>query len=539
MASISSVVTSVSSKTRPPKLNNSARFLRVDRVPIIDTCKRSYSKLDHKSGKQIIIEESIDKKQLQRIFDNSRHRSEGGDHSPVFLGHTDDEGREIDQPPIAGWLDNFQMGDHNGHPAILADVYIDKEDYPDPSKVLRQFPRRSAEIIAISKPTGYIDSVALLKRTPERPLGLITSQYNKKEEVYRFACPACEKDSKRQEQTKHKHDVIKNVLRLTEQLVQAVIEEQGEDDEIDDDGESSSSSGEPSMATSTKVSRHKKEMMSSSSSEPSDNMSGEEEDPSTEPKMKKKAEKKDEPSRMDPSEPSRMKKKEKKSKMQSGGGAGYAGPTSVDVLSGDESPSDMSSSSVKKKSKMSSSNEVTRMRNDEHLIEKSRFKKELALRDEQINELKSQFALIASDKQKAIIERKLAQLQAEGYELDRVEEVSRFQKYFDTDEDVDTEITRMRKVYKQSPVGQGLVPSFSQDLGGSTVPRQKTLQDAFAIHPDDSDPRTPYISAPIIGSRFARKALEAGIVPRRESMSRGKNVDMQKISRFIHEESEK
>lgn len=543
----------VSSRPRPPRLNDASRYVRVDRVPIIDTCERSYFKTDSKTGKQVRVDESIDKDQLETILENSRHRAEKGELGIVFLGHTDDTSPEINQPPLVGYLDNYQLGEHEGRPTILADMYIDKEDC-EPSKTLRQFPRRSAEIIGISKPSGYIDSVALLKRTPERQLGLITSHYNKEsEDIYRFECPGCEKakmakssmtgamaeHEEREAHKKRKKDVVKNGLQLVQMLVESLIDDQSEEQTSGSDNSETSEEEEPSMPATSRNRKVKEaedassSSESSSSSEPSESSSS-----SSEPMMEKKDKKKSEPSRMDPSEPSRMQKK--KSKMQAGGGASVPGPMT-------DTPSDPSEmdepTRMKKKTRMShvsrDDSEKTRMNQDEDRIDKSRFKRVIEEQDTQIKELKSRFAVIDAEKRSAIVERKLAQLQAEGFELDRHEEVTRFSKYFHEDEEVDAEITRMRKVYRQTPVGQSLISSFSPDMGGASVPRQKTVQDLLAPNPKDSDNRSS-VYAPIVGARFARVMDKAGKVPKREpGGSRNGTVDLTEISRFILEESAK
>jgi hypothetical protein len=545
-----SIAAPVSSKPRPPRLNDASRYVRVDRVPIIDTCERSYFKTDPKTGKQIRVDESIDRNQLKNILENSRHRAEKGEYGIVFIGHTNDSDSEISQPPIAGYLNNYQLGEHEGQPTILADMYIDKEDC-DPSKTLRQFPRRSAEIIAISKPTGYIDSVALLKRTPERQLGLVTSHYKKEsEDIYRFECPECEKShmakpsmttgmmaehEEKEAHKKKKKDVIKNVLTLTQMLVDSMIEEEMEEKSNNSDSSETSEEDEPSMPA-TKSKYRKEEAQDASDSSESSSSSEPSESSSSEPSMKGKK-KMSEPSRMDPSEPSRMSKK--KSKMAAGGGeAGTPGPMTNE-------PSDNSTSSdapmVKTKTKMSRDDrERTRMNQDSERISNSRFQRVIEEQAEEIKELKSYFSSIKEEKREAVIERKVAQLEAEGFELKRPDEVARFKKYFKTDEEVDEEITRMRSVYRQSPVNQQMIPSFSPDLGGASVPRQKSVHELLSPNPADSDPRNPGVFAPIVGARFARRADAAGKIPRREpgGSQRG-GVDLTEISRFVLEESAK
>ena len=551
----------VSSRLTPPKLNDAARYARVERVPIIDTLERTYLKTT-KDGNQVRIYESVDKAQLKKIFENSKRAEENGDYGLIFVGHTDDSGKETDQPPKVGYIANHQLGEHNGRPTILADVYIDKEKcrrfgkkYFDSSftvdDLLDEFPRRSAEVVALSKPVGYIDSVALLKRTPERQLGTIASQFKiKSESVYRFECPACKKEKMslqssmmehqaRQDKVKSKRDVFKSSLKLVEQLGNHLFDEEA-NGEPEDSSESTSSElfnepsdepsepmlgEEPSMSSTAKSKMSKagpsepnyeeypsstSSSSSSEASEPSE-ASGDPSHPGTKNHRKEHRE----PSRMDPSEPSK-----KKSKLNAGSAASTPGPTtSIPKL---------------EKSKMSSHKDKSRMKDDDERISSSRFARQL----EESRKLNSQLAArldqIDAEKREAINERKLVQLQAEGYELDRAEELARFKRLNLTEEQVDEEISRFRKIVRPSPVGQSLIPSFSPDYGGASVPRQKSVMELMQPLPEENDPRNTAVIAPIIGSHIARMHMESD---EGKSMVRpnpiSRSVDMESITRFI------
>ncbi|AGA26037.1 hypothetical protein Sinac_1659 [Singulisphaera acidiphila DSM 18658] len=101
----------------------------------------------------------------------------------VFIGHSDPKLPEIEQPPLAGFMRNYRMGVYgDGKPVILADLYI-KREFQD---LVSEFPRRSVEIFRKTTPHGFIDSLALLKRAPERDLGLVT--YSKTDEIERVEC---------------------------------------------------------------------------------------------------------------------------------------------------------------------------------------------------------------------------------------------------------------------------------------------------------------------------------------------------------------
>jgi hypothetical protein len=234
-------------KLKPPNLRDRSQFVRLKRVPVIDVNSRKYRKGDQ------VIEETLDEGQLHRICHNSRHRAAKGEYGLLLLGHTTDGGKEIDQPPVVGYLDNYQVGEHDGRPTILADAYIYKDS--DPSHVLRQFPRRSAEIIGLEEPDGYVDALSLIKRAPERDLGLITHyalnhdesrdfgaaiRYKSRKDVYRFSCPAgfdrfCPSAESEREpnmglSAPRSGKMAKHLLHLLQQVVEGLLEETAQND---------------------------------------------------------------------------------------------------------------------------------------------------------------------------------------------------------------------------------------------------------------------------------------------------------------------
>src|SRR5690242_14229299 len=113
-----------------------------------------------------------------------------GDLSPFGPGHTFDDvydkagrliykAREEDQPPPWGYLHNYQLARYGpeGKLAVCADFYVKKQltdnrgQPVDGLQYLKTFPRRSVELWAED---GIIDWVAVLRRTPQRDLGLLT-----------------------------------------------------------------------------------------------------------------------------------------------------------------------------------------------------------------------------------------------------------------------------------------------------------------------------------------------------------------------------
>jgi hypothetical protein len=136
---------------------------------------------------------NFDRKKLEVIAKvcNQRARS-SGDLSPFGPGHTVDDvwefdnkgkrvrllykARELDQPPIWGFFTNYRVGRFgpDNKLGILADAYV-KKQIKTPEGVISgreafsQFPRRSIELWLKD---NFIDWIALLRRTPQRDLGL-------------------------------------------------------------------------------------------------------------------------------------------------------------------------------------------------------------------------------------------------------------------------------------------------------------------------------------------------------------------------------
>lgn len=61
----------VTAKYRGPDLTNSARFVRIQSVPIIDVLERSYFKKDE-DGNDVQVKESVDENQLKVLLKNSQ-----------------------------------------------------------------------------------------------------------------------------------------------------------------------------------------------------------------------------------------------------------------------------------------------------------------------------------------------------------------------------------------------------------------------------------------------------------------------------------
>lgn len=518
---------------RPPDLGNPKRYVRVDRVPIIDVHRR---RVKRKDGE--IVEEEVDERQLHRICRNSRERSERGEHGIVFLGHTDDDGPETEQPPIVGYMSGYVVGEYNGAPTILADLYIDKDD--DPSKIHKQFPRRSAEVIGINSDDGFIDSVALIKRAPERELGFVTSYHRKHRKVYRYACPACEKET-RSMAMPDSTATFKKALELVKHLGEEIVmkaggsldhddhDEHGHHDDSSDDSSddvsehfdepSDESSEEFSMDSSDDSSddmsdddyeepsrmrsrrptsrrarvkdpadsRQVRELVDPSDDEPSEDMPTDQESmekrssPSRKPSEPPQPKESHRDGRLDPG--GKMKgsklghKKGKKDRYAIGATAGAGMPSDSTVVpamgsrkvgSSREKKITLPPGNAKMVSRSSSDREVVRMRRDQERTEVSRYERRIGELEETISRL----AMANEESEKrarlASIERRVIQLESEGFQLDRTKEVTRLSRV--RDKDLDGEIDHMRDHYRRSPVGQPMIPpSMFADVGGNTL----------------------------------------------------------------------
>jgi hypothetical protein len=144
---------------RPPDLDDPDLFVARRSIPILD---------EHQHSTKGDIDEGL----LQLLAENSNARAEGtGNYALIFVGHTDDEGDEDDQPDVVGYARNFRVSPFMGRPCLYADLYFYKSDY----KRAMKYPHRSVERFRSEEDRGanFIDAIALLKRTPERDLGLL------------------------------------------------------------------------------------------------------------------------------------------------------------------------------------------------------------------------------------------------------------------------------------------------------------------------------------------------------------------------------
>ena len=562
------------SRTRAaPDLGDPARYIRVDRIPIVDILERKVVKYDD-NGHPHRVTEQVDEDQLRRILHNSRLRAKRGEFGIVFLGHTDDDGPELDQPPVVGYLSDYEEGIHEGVPTILASMYIDKEACSDivlhgkqlnPSAVPRQFPRRSAEIMGIESPHAFIDSVGLLKRTPERMLGYVSSlsHLSNRCSVTCFDCPDCaEKGGRDMPATRGKRPVnpkdvrrtlAKRALGLIDALVQHAIdgEEEGMpvDDELppeefdegppDDEEELPPLGDEPEQEAEHNQEEAylegedegMEEMEGEPPMEDEESMEGEEEEPEQlcaacngtgraphgvhgrpermeheqehEPRPRR-------PRRFATQSPAEGDVESMRLE------AGMAGPyTAIPKTEGDEGGRMRKPPKPKPTGTPQSLPPAARMRQDSERIGMSRFQKIVDGQAKEIEALKARLNSADQRAEQATVEQQVIQLEAEGYILDRPTEVARLSAM--APEARASEITRMRKYQSRSPVAQVPIPNFWGDTGGNTLPRQPTAQQTMELSAEDQS----YGVRGWTAARFARSLETDAEYQRTEGLDRG------------------
>lgn len=144
--------------------NDPNLWVRRDHVPIFDR------HVEHsKDGK---VAHDFDEAKLRDIAERSNRREQNtGDACPITIGHTRPGKGEQEQPPVVGYARNFRVGRFGPRQklAILATFYFKKNKY----KEAMTYPRRSVELWPGS---WEIDPIALLRRTPQRDLGLLTDE---------------------------------------------------------------------------------------------------------------------------------------------------------------------------------------------------------------------------------------------------------------------------------------------------------------------------------------------------------------------------
>ncbi len=175
-------------------LENPHLYLKVSGVPVFDEHEEPYfdaeigpdgkpvkDKDGNPKGKWKVLK--FHKPELEYIAHHNNERTRNtGSMAAITLGHTLSKASEQDQPKPVGYVKDYQVGHFgpNKKLGLLANFYI-KQEHADEA---RTYPHRSIELY----PTDFlIDPVSLLRRTPQRDLGVLT--FNRRNAISRNLTP--------------------------------------------------------------------------------------------------------------------------------------------------------------------------------------------------------------------------------------------------------------------------------------------------------------------------------------------------------------
>jgi hypothetical protein len=143
-------------------LRDPSRFLTISGVPILDA---------HHSEETSDDKGDITEELLNLIAHNTNRRISRGTFPQIQIGHTTDTGKESAQPEPIGFTSRYVVGDYKGTPCLYCDFHIDRRKKEDALK----YPHRSVERLKSDQKAHFnlIDSVSLLRRAPERDIGIM------------------------------------------------------------------------------------------------------------------------------------------------------------------------------------------------------------------------------------------------------------------------------------------------------------------------------------------------------------------------------
>jgi hypothetical protein len=144
-----------------PDLTGAEEYIEIPNVPIFDE------------------DEEYDSDKLDTIVRiNNERVKDSGDMCPIVVGHTSENDKEIDKPPIVGWAYNFavsKMGELNPRKVVTATFKV-------LANYVRRFPRKSVELWQ----DGVIDPISLLGATrPAKDIGITIFSKQENEGVVR------------------------------------------------------------------------------------------------------------------------------------------------------------------------------------------------------------------------------------------------------------------------------------------------------------------------------------------------------------------
>lgn len=455
----------LSVNAKGPNLD-SDKYVKIAGVPILDVHERDFFRAFYdESGNKTVkkVKEVVEVDQLTRLARNSQENAERGDYGLVFLGHTDDDGPEKDQPEIVGFMKNYRIGNHVDRPTIFADLYI-KGDKDKAENLMFQFPRRSAEVIRKNHTDGYVDSLALIKRAPERSLGLIADLYHKtKTQIDRFMCPECEAESGGQDMGAVMNDqLLKKVSKSLVSALGSILQEVFQEDDPSGGLVGAVDSEEDQVEEQIHPGIHEQVMEEEEAHPGGVGLHPEQEEAAH------------------------------AAGIDTGSGdderEDYCGPSPTNV-----SPPSMNNNMNKNRRLNPRVNysidesEVERMGREQENIQVSRFEKRLAALETRIGDLTKENTDLKRQRKIDRFERSLIQLEAEGRQFNRAKLVDRFAKdlsvgKFQSDDDIKEELDFIKDSYRRSPVGQDMIFGIGDDSdddapgnviadnGGNTVP---------------------------------------------------------------------
>lgn len=174
-----------------PDVAEPGRYHVTERVPILPAHEDTITLTDPKTGRMLRDEQGrprrrrikIDGPALERMADRANQRSAKGHVHAIHIGHVRlYEEDEEKQPEVIGFMRNFGVGpitDGRGNvldptPHLYADECIDRHRQDHAAS----FPHRSPEFDPDFADPGNseIDSLALLRRHPKYPMGLLRYQ---------------------------------------------------------------------------------------------------------------------------------------------------------------------------------------------------------------------------------------------------------------------------------------------------------------------------------------------------------------------------
>jgi hypothetical protein len=171
---------------------------------------------------------TLDAKKLKHISNLANKRiKDTGDHCPIVIGHTKDDIDEEDQPEILGWASNFKVQRFlkTDRKAITVTMKFFKKYL----NKIKKYPRRSIELWLND---WKIDPICLLgATTPERDLGLLKLS---KSGVRKFSIPYKERiPMQENSQQKMLVDAVMKALEQSDvwKWVKSKMQEEGSDEE--------------------------------------------------------------------------------------------------------------------------------------------------------------------------------------------------------------------------------------------------------------------------------------------------------------------